>query len=133
MNFVFIAARLLLGLIFLVFGLNGFLFFIPAPAHIPGAAGAFAGAMFTSHFMWFTAGVQVICRLMLLTNQYVPLALVVLGAVLSNILAFHITMYPQGLPQAVITTLIWIVVCWPLRSYFAPLFARTVPAQQEVR
>ena len=131
MKFVFVAARLLLGLIFFVFGLNGFLFFIPAPAHIPGAAGAFSGAMFTSHFMWFTSGVQLICGIMLLSNQYVPLALVILGAVLSNILVFHITMYPQGLPVALVTTVIWVVACWPLRSYFAPLFARTVP--QEVR
>src|SRR5579864_3528595 len=132
MRFVFIAARLLLGLIFLVFGLNGFLFFLPAPAQLPGAAGAFSGAMFTSHYMWFTSGVQVICGVMLLTNQYVPLALVVLGAVLSNILVFHITMYPIGLPPALITTAIWVVACWPLRSYFAPLFARAVP-QQEIR
>jgi len=133
MKVVFIAARLLLGLIFFVMGLNGFLFFIPPPAHIPGAAGVFSGVMFTSHYMWFTSGVHVICGIMLLTNQYVPLALVVLGAVLSNILVFHITMYPSGLPQAVITTAIWVVACWPLRSYFAPLFARTVARQQEIR
>jgi len=132
MRFIFIAARLLLGLIFFVLGLNGFLFFIPAPAHIPGAAGAFSGAMFTSHYMWFTSGVQVICGAMLLANQYVPLALVVLGAVLSNILVFHVTMLPSGLPLALLTTAIWVLACWPLRSYFAPLFARTVP-QQEIR
>lgn len=129
MKFVFAAARLLLGLIFFVFGLNGFLFFIPAPAHIPGAAGAFSGAMFTSHFMWFTSGVQLICGIMLLSNQYVPLALIVLGAVLSNILVFHITMLPSGLPLALVTTAIWVVACWPYRSYFAPLFARTVPQE----
>ena len=133
MKFVFVAARLLLGLIFFVLGLNGFLFFIPAPAHIPGAAGVFSGAMFTTHYMWFTSGVQVICGIMLLTNQYVPLALVVLGAVLANILVFHIMMLPSGLPLALITTAIWVVTCWPLRSYFAPLFARTVVPQRESR
>jgi putative oxidoreductase len=133
MKFVFVAARLLLGLIFFVLGLNGFLFFIPAPAHIPSTAGAFSGAMLTSHYMWFTTGVQVICGIMLLANQYVPLALVVLGAVLSNILVFHITMWPSNLPLALFTTAIWVVASWPLRSYFAPLFARNVAPQREVR
>jgi hypothetical protein len=129
MKFVFIAARILLGVIFLVIGLNGFLFFIPAPHYIPGAAGAFSGAMFTSHYMWFTTGVQVVCGIMLLTNQYVPLALVVLGAVLSNIVVFHITMLPSGLPLALLTAAIWVVACLPYRSHFALLFARQVPLE----
>src|SRR5438876_10605498 len=111
MKVVFTAARVLLGLIFFVLGLNGFLFFIPAPTHIPGAAGAFAGAMFTSHYIRFTTGVQTICGIMLLTNQYVPLALVVLGAVLSNILVFHITMWPASpsSPLALTATALWVV------------------------
>jgi putative oxidoreductase len=129
MKFIPIAARLLLGVIFFVLGLNGFLFFIPAPPSLPGAAGAFSGAMFTSHYMWFTSGVQVICGVLLLTDQYVPLALVVLGAVLSNILVFHITMLPSGLPLALVTTAIWVVASLPYRSHFALLFARKVPLE----
>ena len=126
MKIVYTAARIILGLVFFIFGINGFLFFMKAPP-LSGPAGEFSGAMFVSHFMWFTSGVQVICGILLLTNQYVPLALVVLGAVLSNILAFHITMLPGGLPLALLTTAIWVVACWPYRSHFAQLFARQVP------
>jgi putative oxidoreductase len=125
MNIVFVIARILLGLIFVVVGFNGFLLFMHPPP-LSGNIGAWNGAMFASHYMWFTSGVQVIAGVMLLTNQYVPLALVVLGAVLANILVIHITMYPPGLPLALVTTLIWVVASWPLRSHFAQLFARKV-------
>lgn len=123
MKVVYVVARILLGLIFLVLGLNGFLFFIPA-APLPGPAGAFTGAMLESHYTWFVSGVQVIAALLLLTNQFVPLAIVSLAAVLANILVFHITMMAMGLPIALITTVLWFIVAWPLRSHFAPIFAR---------
>jgi putative oxidoreductase len=126
MKIVLVIARLLLGLIFAVLGLNGFLYFIPAPP-IPGPAGAFLGAMAVSHYTYVVSGVQVIAGLMLLTNQFVPLALVMLGAVLVNILTFHITMLPAGLPLAVLVTLLWFVVALPLRAHFAPLLARKMP------
>ncbi len=132
MKIVFVAARLLLGLIFVVLGLNGFLFFIPPPPTIPSAAAAFSGVMMTSHYMWFTMGVQVIAGIMLLSNQYVPLALVVLGAVLSNILVFHITMYPAGLPVALITTAIWVVAAWPFRAHYGQLFVRNARTADRV-
>lgn len=132
MKIIFVAARVLLGLIFFVLGLNGFLFFIPQPPTIPAVAGAFSAAMFTSHYMWFTMGVQVICGIMLLTNQYVPLALVVLGAVLSNILVFHITMYPAGLWLALITTAIWVVAAWPFRGHYGQLFVRNASTSDRV-
>jgi uncharacterized membrane protein YphA (DoxX/SURF4 family) len=128
MKIVFLAARLLLGLIFFVIGLNGFLWFMPAPP-LTGFPAEWQTVVVGSHFIWFTSGVQVICGIMLLTNQYVPLALVVLGAVLSNILVFHITMLPSGLPLALLTTAIWVVACLPYRSHFAQLFARTVPLE----
>lgn len=123
MKIIFVVARMLLGLIFLVVGLNGFLLFIKAPP-LGGTAEAFSGTMIASHYTWFTSGVQVIAGIMLLTNQYVPLALVVLAAVLANILAFHITMLPSGLPLALLTTVIWFAVALPLRSHFASLSVR---------
>jgi putative oxidoreductase len=127
MRIVVTLARLLLGLIFLVFGLNGFLLFMPPPAYIPGNAGAFSGAMMTSHYVYLTAGVQVLAGVLLLINQYVPLALVILAAVIVNILTFHLTMWQQYLlPFPVLVTVLWFVVAWPLRTHFAPLFARKV-------
>jgi putative oxidoreductase len=121
-------ARILLGLIFLVIGLNGFLFFIPTPL-ITGPAATFFNLMISSHYSVLVFGVQVIAAIMLLTDQFVPLALVALAAVLANVLDFHITMQPAGLPLPLFTTLLWFVVAWPLRSHFALLFARRVAAR----
>jgi uncharacterized membrane protein YphA (DoxX/SURF4 family) len=124
MKIVTLIARILLGLMFFVFGLNGFLNFIPAPATIPGPAGAFNGAMQETHYTWFVSGVQVVCGALLLTNQFVPLAVVVLAAVLSNILVFHLTMLPMGFPLAILATILWFIVALPLSAHFAPLFAQ---------
>ena len=77
-----------------------------------------------SHYFYLVMGVQVIAGLMLLTNQYVPLALVTLAAELANILNFHITMNPSGLPIPLFTTLLWFIVAWSMRRQFAPLLAR---------
>lgn len=122
---VVLLARLLLGLIFVVFGLNGFLHFIPGPSSIPGNAGAFMGAMVSSHYFFVTSGVQLFAGVLLLLGQYVPLALVLLAAVIFNILTFHITMMPSALfPMPVLVTILWFTVAWPLRKHFAPIFTR---------
>jgi len=120
---VVVIARVLLGLIFFILGLNGFLNFIPA-GPIPGPAGAFLGAMFQTHYLWLVAGVQVIAGALLLANQYVPLALVALAAVIANILTYHITMMHEGWPLAAFVTVLWFIVAWSRRAHFAPLFAR---------
>jgi putative oxidoreductase len=125
-KFAVASARILLGLIFVFFGLNGFLNFIPAPP-IPGPAGAFIGAMTVSHYVYFVSGVQVVAGLMLLTNQFVALALAMLAAVIANILAYHISMMPAGLPLPLVVTALWFVVALPLRAHFAPLLARQTP------
>jgi putative oxidoreductase len=122
-NALFIGARILLGLMFTVFGLNGFLSFIPNPPVIPQLAGMFFGAMVQSHFSYFVFGVQLICGLLLLVNRYVPLAVVTLAAVLANIIAFHITMWPASLvPMPVVATLLWFAVAWQVRDRLRPLF-----------
>jgi len=127
MRIVVTIARLLLGLMFVVFGLNGFLLFLPPPPHIPGNAGGFFRAMMNSHYVYLTAGVQALGGALLLADQYVPLALVMLAAVIVNILTFHITMWPQMLiPFPILVTILWFIVAWPLREHFAPLFARKV-------
>ncbi len=123
MKITVLVARILLGLTFLVFGLNGFLYFIPAPP-LTGAAGAFSGALLASHYSILVFGVQVIAGVLLLTNQFVPLASALLAPVIANILVFHITMLPSGLPPALFVTLLWIIVALQLRAHFAPLFAR---------
>lgn len=121
-NIVYHTARILMGLMFVTFGLNGFIGFIPNPPSIPQFAGMFFGAMMQSHFAWFVFGVQLISGLFLLVNRFVPLSLLMLAGVIANILAFHITMWPASLiPMPIIVTVLWFVVAWRYRETFNPL------------
>lgn len=125
MKIVSTVARILLGLMFTVFGLNGFFHFIPQPPMPPDSQVVqFMTILFASHFYLLIFGAQLICGLLLLTDQYVPLAIVVLAAVFANILTFHATMNPQGFPTAIFAVILWFLTAWPIRAQFAPLFAR---------
>jgi hypothetical protein len=114
-------ARYLAGVIFLVFGLNGFLHFIPLPPP-SGVAGQFMGALFVSHYLTLIFALQVIGAVLLLANRYVPLALAILAPVIVNILSFHALMAPSGLPLALFVSVLWALVFVYVRSAFAPLF-----------
>ena len=120
-------ARYLAGVIFLVFGLNGFLHFIPLPPP-EGIAGQFMGALFVSHYLTVIFAVQVIAAALLLVNRYVPLAVAMLAPVIVNILFFHALMAPSGLPLAVFVAVLWAVIFVDVRPAFAGLFqARLQP------
>ena len=114
-------ARYLGGVIFLVFGLNGFLHFIPLPPP-SGVAGQFMGVLFVSHYLILIFALQVIGAVLLLANRYVPLALAILAPVIVNILCFHALMAPSGLPLALFVTVLWALVFVHVRSAFAALF-----------
>jgi putative oxidoreductase len=114
-------ARYLAGVIFLVFGLNGFLHFIPLPPP-SGVAGQFMGALYVSHYLTLVFGLQVIAAVLLLANRFVPLALAVLAPVLVNILAFHALMAPSGLPLALFVTVLCALIFVDVRTAFAGLF-----------
>ena len=124
MKIVSTIARYLLGVMFTVLGLNGFLHFIPSPSFPPGYLMQFFTAFVGSGFYIMVFGVQVICGILLLINQYVPLAIVALAGILLNILTLHATMYPQGFPMAIVATILWFLTAWPIRAQFAPIFAR---------
>ncbi len=95
-------ARITLGLIFLVFGLNGFLNFLPMPTDIPEQMTAVMnGFMATGYFFPMLKGVEVICGAMLLAGAFVPLALIVLAPVILNIFLLHAFVDPSGLPIAI--------------------------------
>jgi putative oxidoreductase len=127
-NALLVAARILLGAMFVVFGLNGFLAFIPSPPSIPQTAMTFFGAMVQSHFSYFVFGVQLICGALLLVNRFVPLAVVTLAAVIANIIAFHVTMWPASLiPMPLVATVLWFVVAWSVRDRLAPLLTASGP------
>ena len=99
MKIVILIARLLLGLVFVVFGLNGFLNFLSMGPMPTGLAGQFIGALFQSHYLWVVAGLQVVGGLLLLVNRFVPLALVLLGPVIVNILLYHLFLNPAGIAR----------------------------------
>ena len=116
-----VIARYLAGVIFLVFGLNGFLNFIPFPPP-GGIAGQFMGALYASHYLWVIFAFQVIGGSLLLINRYVPLAVAVLAPVIVNILTFHALMAPSGLPLALFVALLWVAVFIEVRPAFSGLF-----------
>ena len=120
-------ARYLLGVIFLVFGLNGFLHFIPMPPP-SGIAGEFMGSLFVSHYLVVVFLLQLIPAILLLVNRYVPLALVLLGPVIVNIFLFHAFMAPSGLPLALVVAILWILTFMGVRSAFNGMFQQRVTA-----
>jgi len=116
-----VIARYLAGVIFLVFGLNGFLHFIPLPPPA-GVAGEFMGALYISHYLWVIFAFQVIGGLLLLVNRYVPLAVALLAPVIVNILTFHVLMAPSGLPLALFVAILWAAIFIEVRPAFSGLF-----------
>jgi putative oxidoreductase len=121
MRIAALIARYLLGLIFLIFGANGFLHFIPMPPP-PGVAGQYMGALFMSHFLVVIFLLELIPAILLLIDRYVPLALVLLGPVIVNIFFFHAFMAPSGLPLALVVIILWLLVFAAHRSAFAGIF-----------
>ena len=116
-----VIARYLAGVIFLIMGLNGFLNFIHFPPPT-GTAAQFMGALYVSHYLWVIFAFQVIAGVLLLVNRYVPLAVAILAPVLVNIIVFHATMAPAGLPLAVFVALLWAVIFVNVRTAFSGLF-----------
>jgi hypothetical protein len=128
MKIAVLIARILLGLLFAVFGLNGFLHFIPQQPLPTGLAGQYVGALFVSHYLVVVFLLELIGGLLLLANRFVPLALVLLGPVVVNILLFHVCLAPEGLPMAVFATVLWFVVFAGVRSAFAGVLVQRVEA-----
>ena len=113
-------ARILLGLIFVVFGLNAFLHFIPMQPP-QGLAGDFMKALFASHHYYVIAILQVVGGALCLLGRFVPLGLTLLGPVIVNILLFHIFLAPAGLPLALVTAVLALIVLFQYRAAFAGL------------
>jgi putative oxidoreductase len=129
MKITSIIARYLLGLIFTVFGLNGFFNFIHQPPPANPLATQFFVAVSASHFAAFFFAVQVLGGLLLLSGYLVPLALTVLAAELYNILAFHLTLAPATIVPALVASVLWVLVFLQYRDRFRSIFSAK-PATQ---
>jgi putative oxidoreductase len=122
MKYVIVIVRVLLGLMFVVFGSNAFLKFLPMP-QLQGQAGAFIGAMINSGYMYVVAVLQVVGGLCLLLGaRFVPLGLTLLGPVIVNIVLYHLFLDPTGLPMAIVTAALSLFLLWIYRFKFPAIF-----------
>lgn len=122
MKIVALIARILLGLVFLVFGLDKFYPFIPQGSLPPGVAGQFMGALMTSHYIWAVGAFEAVGGLLLLINRYVPLGLCLLAPVIVNILLIGVLLTHMALGSGIVVAVLWILVFSRVRSAFAGIF-----------
>lgn len=123
MKILIIIVRSLLGLVFVVFGSNAFLQFIPAPPP-EGLAGDFTKALFVSHYFYAVAVLQIAGGALLLLGRFVPLGLTLLGPVIANILLFHIFLEPKGLVIAIVVAVLALILLGHHRASFKGLLKR---------
>ena len=122
MKYAIIIARVLLGLVFAVFGSNAFLHFIPMPP-MQGQAGAFIGALISSGYIYVIALLQVVGGLLLLIGaRFVPLGLTLLGPVIVNIVLYHIFLDTTGLVMACVISILALFLLWVYRYRFPAIF-----------
>jgi uncharacterized membrane protein YphA (DoxX/SURF4 family) len=116
-------ARVLLGLIYFVFGLNFFFNFIPPQPPLEGAAGAYTGGLFQAgYFFPFLKGIEVIAGVLLLAGFFVPLSIAVLAPISLHIFLFHIILAPAGAPIGIVILLLNLFLAWAYKNNFKPLF-----------
>lgn len=118
-----IGARILLGLIFFVFGLNFFLHFIPQPPP-SGPSGAFAAALFaTGYFFVLLKVIETVSGALLIAGRFVPLVLAVLAPIVVNIIFFHAFLAPAGIPLPIAVLALELFLAWSYRSVYRPMLA----------
>jgi len=124
MKIVTIIARILMGVIFIIFGAN----LVDPFLHLPmptGPAGQMMTGLYETHFLILIGLCQVIGGLLMLIGLYVTLGLVILGPVLVCIIFYHFVVVPSGIPMALFMTLLWCLVAWAHKHHLAGIFSRT--------
>src|SRR5262249_34117209 len=119
-------ARVLLGLMFLVFGLNGFLNFMPAPKDMPQDVMTVVGGLMKGGYMPVVSGTMVIVAVLLLINRFVPLALALIAPIIVGIITFHIVVQPATIGPGVVVALLELYLAWSYRSAFCPMLRAKV-------
>jgi uncharacterized membrane protein YphA (DoxX/SURF4 family) len=123
MKYVIVIVRVLLGLMFVVFGSNAFFKFMGPPPEMHGQAGAFITALMSSGYIYVIAVFQILGGLCLLLGaRFVPLGLTLLGPVIVNIVLYHVFLDTQGLPMAIIVALLALFLLWIYRFKFPAIF-----------
>src|ERR1700716_4244384 len=123
MKYVIVIVRVLLGLVFVVFGSNAFLHFMGPPPEMHGQAGAFMTALMSSGYIYVIAVLQILGGLCLLLGaRFVPLGLTLLGPVIVNIVLFHVFLEPTGMPIAIVISALALFLLWVYRFKFPAIF-----------
>lgn len=120
MNKGILVVRILLGLIFVFFGLNSLLQFMKMPLP-PGDAGVFLVILVTHKYMTFVALLQIIAGILLLVGRYVPLGLAILAPIIVNVLLFHLTLAHEGILPGLVVALLEVFLLWAYRRSFRGL------------
>ncbi|MBW4038830.1 MAG: DoxX family membrane protein [Acidobacteria bacterium] len=120
MKYIPLVSRLLLGLIFFIFGLNNILHFLHMP-YPSGDALTWFGIMAAHGWMTFVGVIMVVAGLLLLVGRFVPLALVLLAPVIVNILLYHALLWPHGYIPAIVVAVLEVVLLLAYHRSFAPL------------
>jgi len=120
--------RVLLGLLFLLFGLNGFLNFIPQPKDLPADVVTVSGGLVKGGYMTVVSGAEVLIAALLITNLFVPLALAMLAPIIVGILTFHIAIAPATIAPGIVVAIMELYLAWSYRGAFRPMLrAKTRP------
>jgi uncharacterized membrane protein YphA (DoxX/SURF4 family) len=126
-------ARLVLGLVFTVFGLNGFFGFLPQPP-LPEEAGSFLAALGATGYLFpMIKGIEVLAGIALLSNRFVPLALILLAPIVVNIAAFHLVLAPGSLGLIIAIVGLGLYLAWAHRDAYRGVLAVRTPARAELQ
>jgi len=118
--------RVLLGLMFLVFGLNGFLNFIPAPKDLPPDLVTVSTGLMKGGYMTVVSATEILVALLLLTNLFVPLALALLAPIVVGIITFHIAIAPATIVPGIVVLVMELYLAWAYRGAFRPMLQAKV-------
>jgi uncharacterized membrane protein YphA (DoxX/SURF4 family) len=118
--------RIMLGLMFLVFGLNGFLNFMPAPKDLPAEVVSVATGLTNGGYMSVVAATEIVVAVLLLINRFVPLALALLAPIVVGIITFHVAIAPSTIGPGLVVTAMELYLAWAYRGAFRPMLRSRV-------
>ena len=121
MNIAILIARILLGLIFLVSGLNGLFHFVSMPKE-QGRAAQFMEAIGGTGYLIVIFLIQAVGGAVLLVGFHVPLGLLLLGPIVVNLILYHLFLAPKGLPMAAVLGILSAFLLWAYGGSFATSF-----------
>jgi uncharacterized membrane protein YphA (DoxX/SURF4 family) len=125
-RYVTAIVRILLGLMFLVFGLNGFLNFMPPPKDMPPEIMNVMGGLVKGGWMHVVSGAEVLVAVLLLTNRFVPLALALLAPIVVGIITFHVAMAMATIGPGIVVLVMELYLAWAYRGAFRPMLRAKV-------